>query len=162
MVMMSYLIAGKELSASPEIPACNLRTLCQSLRASLVSQDLNDARQSPVHHRSPLAKQDSCNDDLHKGACTKRLKLAVEDTPTKPNGTTTTIATQQCSKEGVHSGCHGVASCHGTIAVWGEVPQSAYDLLHRCLDLDPFTRITATEALKHPFMADKLPGCKSL
>ena len=157
--LFAPLIAGKELTTSPEIPACNLRTLCQSLRASLVSQDHCETRHSPVNHvdiRSPdAAKPGSCTDDLLM-TCSKRLKLD-EDTPTKPNGTPTTIA-QQCSKESVHSGCHGSSAghVHCTIAVWGEVPQSAYDLLHRCLDLDPFTRITATEALKHPFMADKL------
>ena len=31
------------------------------------------------------------------------------------------------------------------------VPRSAYDLLERCLDLNPETRITANEALNHPF-----------
>eukprot|EP00731_Ephydatia_muelleri_P023763 Em0016g34a len=90
---------GKELTTSPEIPACNLRTLCQSLRASLVSQDCCETRHSPVNHvdiRSPdAAKPGSCTDDLLM-TCSKRLKLD-EDTPTKPNGTPTTIA-QQCSK----------------------------------------------------------------
>ena len=31
------------------------------------------------------------------------------------------------------------------------VPRSAYDLLEKCLDLNPETRITANEALNHPF-----------
>ena len=31
------------------------------------------------------------------------------------------------------------------------VPRSAYDLLERCLDLNPETRITANDALNHPF-----------
>jgi len=35
-----------------------------------------------------------------------------------------------------------------------EIPDSAFDLLHRLLDLNPFSRITATDALKHPFIAD--------
>ncbi len=34
------------------------------------------------------------------------------------------------------------------------VQRSAYDLLERCLDLNPATRITASEALKHPFFRD--------
>lgn len=34
------------------------------------------------------------------------------------------------------------------------VPKSAYDLLERCLDLNPATRITASEALNHPFLCD--------
>eukprot|EP01132_Coremiostelium_polycephalum_P001175 gene1175-1487_t len=32
------------------------------------------------------------------------------------------------------------------------IPMEAYDLLERCLDLNPFTRITASEALTHPFL----------
>jgi hypothetical protein len=35
------------------------------------------------------------------------------------------------------------------------VPRSAYDLLERCLDLNPATRITANDALDHPFFLDK-------
>ncbi|XP_066992732.1 cell division cycle 7-related protein kinase [Anabrus simplex] len=34
----------------------------------------------------------------------------------------------------------------------GEFPESAYDLLERLLDLNPETRITAAEALEHPFI----------
>lgn len=33
------------------------------------------------------------------------------------------------------------------------IPSSAYDLLQRCLDLNPQTRITASQALQHPFFA---------
>lgn len=36
------------------------------------------------------------------------------------------------------------------------VPDSAYDLLERLLDLNPFTRITAEEALKHKFFDEDL------
>lgn len=32
-----------------------------------------------------------------------------------------------------------------------KIPYNAFDLLERCLDLNPSTRITAKEALKHPF-----------
>ncbi|XP_075227510.1 cell division cycle 7-related protein kinase-like [Lycorma delicatula] len=39
-------------------------------------------------------------------------------------------------------------------AVGGLFPDTAYDLLNRMLDLDQDTRITATEALNHPFLAD--------
>jgi len=33
------------------------------------------------------------------------------------------------------------------------IPDSAFDLLHRLLDLNPFSRVTATDALTHPFIA---------
>ena len=37
---------------------------------------------------------------------------------------------------------------------WVCLSDSAYDLLKCCLDLNPFTRITADQALSHPFLAD--------
>ena len=37
---------------------------------------------------------------------------------------------------------------------WTTAPDEAYDLLKRCLDLNPLTRITATDALHHPFLKD--------
>lgn len=37
---------------------------------------------------------------------------------------------------------------------WRHIPDSAFDLLSRLLDLNPFTRITAEEGLKHPFFAE--------
>jgi len=35
-----------------------------------------------------------------------------------------------------------------------DIPDSAFDLLHRLLDLNPFNRVTAADALKHAFIAD--------
>uniref|UniRef100_A0A671XR10 non-specific serine/threonine protein kinase n=1 Tax=Sparus aurata TaxID=8175 RepID=A0A671XR10_SPAAU len=37
---------------------------------------------------------------------------------------------------------------------WDRVPDEAYDLLDRLLDLNPATRITAAQALQHPLFAD--------
>jgi len=38
------------------------------------------------------------------------------------------------------------------------MPDSAFHLLERCLDINPMTRITATEALKHPFLLNDNDG----
>lgn len=35
---------------------------------------------------------------------------------------------------------------------WFSVPHSAFDLLYKLLDPNPFTRITAENALSHPFL----------
>lgn len=37
---------------------------------------------------------------------------------------------------------------------WDQVPDEAYDLLDRLLDLNPASRITAAEALCHPLFKD--------
>lgn len=34
---------------------------------------------------------------------------------------------------------------------WANIPDSAYDLLKKLLDMNPFTRITADQALQHEF-----------
>ena len=43
--------------------------------------------------------------------------------------------------------------CHS--CSWNQVPDSAYDLLGHCLDLDPWSRLTAKQALQHPFLAQQ-------
>ena len=40
------------------------------------------------------------------------------------------------------------------IRSWESLPDSVFDLLHRCLELNPSHRITAQEALQHPFLTD--------
>lgn len=37
---------------------------------------------------------------------------------------------------------------------WDRVPDEAYDLLDRLLDLNPVTRITAAQAIHHPLFTD--------
>lgn len=44
---------------------------------------------------------------------------------------------------------------------WDRVPDEAYDLLDRLLDLNPATRITAAQALQHPLFTDLEPPITS-
>ena len=39
---------------------------------------------------------------------------------------------------------------------WTAAPSTAYDLLQKCLDLNPLSRITAREALNHPFLQNNI------
>ena len=52
------------------------------------------------------------------------------------------------------TGCDSDGGSGSDSDSWNQVPDSAYDLLHRCLDLNPATRITADLALQHSFMVD--------
>ena len=45
---------------------------------------------------------------------------------------------------------------------WNNVPASAYHLLYRCLELNPFKRITAQQALSHPFLTNASSSNSSL
>jgi hypothetical protein len=52
------------------------------------------------------------------------------------------------------SGCDSDSGSGSDSDCWNQIPDSAYDLLYRCLDLNPATRITAELALQHSFMVD--------
>jgi len=39
-------------------------------------------------------------------------------------------------------------------STWRCVPDSAFDLLSRLLDLNPYTRISAEDAIRHPFFTE--------
>ena len=131
-------------------PSLVSKDLCDG-GPSLVSKDLCDGGPS-------LVSKDLC-DDYHMTR-SKRQKLDVEPT-TAVNGSVSTRTQKHTHSDGSIS-CHGSTRCHTqdnhtTVRTsWGHVPESAYDLLHRCLDLDPSTRSTAAEALEHPFITGNL------
>lgn len=56
---------------------------------------------------------------------------------------------QQTSPQGQSSAASGINARSNKSP---EFPDSVYDLLRKLLDLNPFTRITAEAALKHPFI----------
>ena len=48
---------------------------------------------------------------------------------------------------------HHINNCTCTSKkMWTSAPSEAYDLLQKCLELNPLLRITAKEALNHPFL----------
>jgi len=53
------------------------------------------------------------------------------------------------SSLGADAGCKGWLEVEEKHAIW--------DFLNRCLDIDPRTRMTAEEALKHPFLVSAEP-----
>ena len=51
-----------------------------------------------------------------------------------------------------HNIAMGLCSMTSSMAHLNLTPTLAYDLLEKCLDLNPFTRITASQALQHSFL----------
>ena len=52
--------------------------------------------------------------------------------------------------------CNSNPSVREMAKLWEWLPESAYDLLYKCLEINPVKRVTAQEALQHPFLADKV------
>ncbi|XP_023270512.1 cell division cycle 7-related protein kinase [Seriola lalandi dorsalis] len=146
---------GKAVVCSRDLPRQDLRTLCETLRGR---------RPSPADEVTPLpeASRDSTTTTHHQ--------KIQDDTPThRP-----TEGTLKQHKDGAsslpnhreHSGSKRTSTClaeqtsGGACKVeddergWDRVPDEAYNLLDRLLDLNPATRITAAQALLHPLFKD--------
>lgn len=109
------------------VPAQNLRTLCEKLRGtnSSCKRSQDEVRSKSVNDSAlPAAVDKPCAETLGKQI--EHLKSIQGD-----DGTLEMNATDMKG--------------------WDQVPDEAYDLLDKLLDLNPATRITAKEALLHPF-----------
>lgn len=133
---------------SRELPRQDLRTLCEMLRRR---------RPSPDDDVMPLSKAN--RDHTPKVQDGTPTHQAAEDTlkrhkdeADRPNQqehsgkTEPTRLLQQSSEKG----CKVEEEEQG----WDRVPDEAYNLLDRLLDLNPATRITAAQALQHPLFSD--------
>ncbi|XP_068949947.1 cell division cycle 7-related protein kinase-like isoform X1 [Petaurus breviceps papuanus] len=121
---------GKSVLCSKEIPAQNLRTLCERLRGT---PSLDVEKQDDHAHESTLSLRTDQKLKLplhmeHPGSSLHEDSRGVSETPMNEH---------QASLKG-----------------WDRVPDEAYDLLDKLLDLNPATRITAQEALVHPFFKE--------
>ncbi|KAJ8406413.1 hypothetical protein AAFF_G00306440 [Aldrovandia affinis] len=120
---------GKAVLCSRDIPAQDLRTLCETLRRARPCKGgaLPDQAAPSVH-------PDSREDPDLSGSQPKRRHL-LDDSQQGSTSTSDPTATAAESED--RKG-------------WDRVPDAAYDLLDKLLDLNPATRITASEALQHP------------
>lgn len=124
---------GKNLQCSVKLPAMDLKTMCQQLRLGAVQH-----KQKTKHRRS--------NGDASK----RRRRSNGHTTPPKEGetGDKSDFGSPESQKS------------EGSVRSEGngddQFPDSAYDLLKRLLELDPKKRITAAEALQHPFLSEIL------
>ena len=161
---------GKDLVLSTESRAANLKLMCHHLRRgesksrpiSCSTKNIS-ARQSP-RRKSPksstreklksksepsVASTDNSSDKnsvRHKACfyCEQRKNRRSAASRSSAESATCTTDAARFHVDGCACPCTDGACC------W-VVSDDAYDLLRRCLELDPGKRISAAEALKHPF-----------
>ncbi|XP_023383864.1 cell division cycle 7-related protein kinase isoform X3 [Pteropus vampyrus] len=128
---------GKSILCSKEVPAQDLRKLCEKLRGK--------------ESNTPKLASDIQGPASHDPTCS-------EKTDHKASHLTQTPQAQQSGNslyKGNRNACGGRFDVHTTnLEGWDEVPDEAYDLLDKLLDLNPASRITAEAALLHPFFKD--------
>ncbi|XP_059946091.1 cell division cycle 7-related protein kinase isoform X2 [Mesoplodon densirostris] len=128
---------GKSILCSKEIPAQDLRKLCEKLRG------VNSNTPKLTSDIQELTSQDPTFSEKmdHKAAHLIQIPKAQH-------------SGNSLYKED-SNGCGGNFDESPTnLEGWDEVPDAAYNLLDKLLDLNPASRITAEEALLHPFFKD--------
>ncbi|XP_029381146.1 cell division cycle 7-related protein kinase [Echeneis naucrates] len=141
---------GKAVVCSRELPRQDLRTLCETLRGRGPSPDDEVTPLPEASRNSTNTNQLNIQDDTPTqeppGGTSKHLKDGASALPnleeySASKDTSTCLAEQtsgaDCAMEDDERG-------------WDRVPDEAYNLLDRLLDLNPATRITANQALQHP------------
>nr|XP_056700906.1 cell division cycle 7-related protein kinase [Euleptes europaea] len=131
---------GKSILCSKEIPAQDLRKLCERLRGKSISSDVStgDVQINPSQEHV-LPPEISNNSEF------------VSQTPQKYI---------QYQKKNCHDGDGMNVRTSETAADlkgWDKVPDEAYNLLDKLLDLNPATRMTAKDALLHPLFKNMKP-----
>ncbi|XP_051054161.1 cell division cycle 7-related protein kinase isoform X2 [Phodopus roborovskii] len=123
---------GKSVLCSKEVPAQDLRKLCERLR--------------------------SLDPTTPKIAVDPPEYVCLENNARKTSSRGQTPPGQHSEDslcKGDSDGCGSrPRECTTNLEGWDAVPDEAYDLLDKLLDLNPASRITAEAALLHPFFKD--------
>ncbi|XP_059130882.1 cell division cycle 7-related protein kinase [Peromyscus eremicus] len=123
---------GKSILCSKEVPAQDLRKLCERLRG--LDPNTPKLAVNPPGYTSPE------NTD-HKAS------YHVQTSPAQHS--------EDSLNKRDSDGCGSrPRECTTNLEGWDTVPDEAYDLLDKLLDLNPASRITAEAALLHPFFKD--------
>ncbi|KYO19623.1 cell division cycle 7-related protein kinase isoform A [Alligator mississippiensis] len=124
---------GKSILCTKEVPAQDLRILCERLRGT--NKSTGDMHTNPSYELALPVETDK----VEFGSQTFRKEIYHLKDSHRENGGGIDIKIRE-----------KLTHTKG----WDRVPDEAYDLLDKLLDLNPATRITAKEALMHPFFKD--------
>lgn len=130
-----FFLLGKSILCSKEVPAQDLRKLCEKLRG--------------IDSNSPKLTNDikgpASNDPTFSEKTDHKAAHLIQTPQAQLSG-------NSLYEGDSNGGCGGHFTTYTTnLEGWDEVPDEAYDLLDKLLDLNPASRITAEEALLHPF-----------
>ena len=156
---------GKELVCVPEVHQVNLKHLCQSLRFSTHQPSHSEDCQGPAKKvRLCNGAPGTPNEGVERHSTAVRSSGRRKDSAHLSAVTSNTSPGRSPKGRGRKSREEGEQESHADLGTngktnveesWDNVPESAYELLYRCLDLNPVTRITAEQALSHPFTTNR-------
>ncbi|XP_066232904.1 cell division cycle 7-related protein kinase isoform X1 [Saccopteryx leptura] len=128
---------GKSILCSKEVPAQDLRRLCEKLRGiGTNAPKLTNDVQGPASSDPAFSEKTDHRDSQF-----------IQMPQAQHSGNSL--------HKGNRNGCGGHFDTYTTnLEGWDKVPDEAYDLLDKLLDLNPASRITAEEALLHPFFKE--------
>ncbi|XP_042353812.1 cell division cycle 7-related protein kinase isoform X1 [Plectropomus leopardus] len=149
---------GKAVVCSRELPRQDLRTLCETLKGRRPPPDDEVTPLPEANKDSTATNHHKIQDDTPTHRPTEgsfeQHKHEAGETPssTFPNHQehSGNAGTARLAKQSSDTDCKVEEDKRG----WDRVPDEAYKLLDRLLDLNPATRITAAQALQHPLFKD--------
>ncbi|RXM97898.1 putative ATP-dependent DNA helicase HFM1, partial [Acipenser ruthenus] len=130
---------GKSVLCSKDIPAQDLKTLCERLRGTHSQKG------------SCVSETNTVSDDLlvTPDACTAPIKAEISFT--RCQQAQQYSLEEEAQQDSQSDSDFKDSNMSSDIKGWDRVPDTAYDLLDKLLDLNPATRIQASQALLHPF-----------
>ncbi|XP_041064588.1 cell division cycle 7-related protein kinase isoform X2 [Carcharodon carcharias] len=134
---------GKAVSCSKECPKLDLRTLCERLRGTDCSSKRKSNQKNEPKECSRITGcvpgPDIKDDEKKEKTDSLTYKQELHSQPRKV-------------KQDIRWDSDFKSTARSSdMKSWNRVPDLAYDLLDKLLDLNPATRLTAEKALKHPF-----------
>ncbi|XP_034469574.1 cell division cycle 7-related protein kinase isoform X2 [Hippoglossus hippoglossus] len=140
---------GKAVVCSKDLPRQDLRTLCETLRGRRPSPGdevtpLNGASKDAAHH--PKTPDDTPTHRPTEGTLKQHESGVGQTLPNHPEHSGSKDASPLLDKQ--------TSEVESSERGWDRVPDEAYNLLDRLMDLNPTTRITAAQALQHPLFKD--------